>query len=85
MLTLVGILAVLEKPQVLDACLVEEEEELEEFVEVLQEPMERLWRCRTCRYPSFSTFLFRVEFQWFLMALSVLRTKHRRRSCRVLA
>lgn len=34
---------------------------------------EELWRCRICRYPSFSTFLFRVEFQWFLMELSVLR------------
>lgn len=84
MLTLVGMLAVLGRLQVLDAGLVEEEE-LEVFVEMLQEPMERLWRCRTCRYPSFSTFLFRVEFQWFLMALSVLRTNHRRRSCRVLA
>lgn len=80
MLTLVGMLAVLGGPQVLDAGLVEEEE-----LEELEEVMEELWRCRTCRYPSFSTFLFRVEFQWFLMELSVLRTKHRScfRSCRV--
>lgn len=49
------------------------EEELEELKEVMQE-----WcRCKTWRYSSFSTFLFRVEFQWFLMELSVLRTEHR--------
>lgn len=46
----------------------QKEDELEE--------VEQLWR--TCRYPSFSTFLFRVEFQWFLMELSVLRTKDSR-------
>lgn len=72
MLTLVGTVAVLGGPQVLDVGLVEEEE-----LEELEEVTEELWRCKTCRYPSFSNLLFRVEFQWFLMELSVLRTKHR--------
>lgn len=67
MLTLVRVLAALGGPV---------EEERQEFAELLEELMERLWRRRTCRYPSFSTFLFSVEFQWFLMALSVLKTKH---------
>lgn len=64
MLTLVRVSAALGGPV---------EEERQEFEELL---MGRSWRRRTCRYPSFSTFLFSVEFQWFLMALSVLKTKH---------
>ena len=44
---------------------------------VEEELMERLWSCKNCRYPSFSIFFFNVEFQWFLMALSVLRRKYR--------
>lgn len=27
------------------------------------EELDEWWRCKMCRYPSFSTFLFRVEFQ----------------------
>lgn len=70
MLTLVGTLALLRGSHVLEAALMEEKEP-----EELEEELEELWRFKTCRYPSFSTFLFRVEFQWFLMELSVLQTK----------
>ncbi len=72
MLTLAGMLAVLGASQTFDAGLMEvgEPEELEEV-------LEELWWFKTCRYPSLSTFLFRVEFQWFLMELSVLKIKHR--------
>lgn len=73
MLTSEGMGVVLRGAQVLGAGLVEEED-LEELEEVLEQVTEELWRFKTCRYPSFSTFLLRVEFQWFLMELSVLRT-----------
>lgn len=35
--------------------------------------LEEEMRVGSWRYPSFSTFLFRVEFQWFFTELSVLR------------
>lgn len=46
---------------------------LEDMVAGLEEVLDEVLRHSKCRYPSRSTFLFRVEFQWFLMELSVLR------------
>lgn len=50
-------------------------EELQEPHVGLVEELTDMLRYKIFRYPSFCTFLFRVEFQWFLMALSVLRTQ----------